>query len=106
MHAGVEVLQVQELVEGADDGIAERTRLFFELFDAQRLQRPEGRGTLHGRRNLIIRHCRYQHSKKQEPEPGLELFTQAEIAWYESRRPRLRSGVSFTAWDRELAAWL
>ena len=79
MHAGVEVLKIEELIEGTNHRIAERGRLLFELFDAQGLRRPEGRGTLHGRRNLIIRHCRYQQNQEQEPEP--ELFTQAEIAW-------------------------
>ena len=79
MHAGVEVLKIEELIEGANDGIAESGSLFFELLDAKQIRRPEGRGTLDKRRNLIIRHCRYQQNQEQEPEP--ELFTQAEIAW-------------------------
>jgi hypothetical protein len=58
--------------------------LFLKLLDAERLQRPERRGTLHGHWNLVIRHCGYQQSKKQvpEPEPDVvpELFTQAETA--------------------------
>jgi hypothetical protein len=82
VDTGVEIFQVEELVEGADDGIAEGSRLFFELLDAKRLQRPERRGTLHGRWNLVIRHCSYKQNKKQEPEPDVEpeLFTQAETA--------------------------
>ncbi len=84
VHAGVEVFQVEELVEGADDRIAKRGSLFLKLLDAERLQRPERRGTLHGRWNLVIRHCSYKQSKKQEPEPEpdveAELFTQAETA--------------------------
>jgi hypothetical protein len=35
VDAGVEIFQVEELIEGADDGIAERGRLFFELLDAK-----------------------------------------------------------------------
>jgi hypothetical protein len=54
------------------------------LLDAERLQRPERRGTLHGRWSLVVRHCGYQQNKKQDPEPEPdvepELFTQAEIA--------------------------
>jgi len=109
VDAGVEILQVEELIERADDRIAKRRNLLFELFDAERFQRPKGQGTLRGRWNLVIRHWSYQQSKKQEPEPPEvepELFTQAETAWYTSRRPRLRSGVSLIAWDSALAAWL
>jgi hypothetical protein len=52
------------------------------LFDAERLQRPERRGTLHERWNLVVRHDSYQQNKKQEPEPDVdpEPFTQAETA--------------------------
>ena len=110
VDAGVKILQVEELIERADDRIAKRGNLLFELFDAERFRRPKGRETLRGRRNLVNRgHCSYQQNKKQEPEPPEvepELFTQAETAWYASRRPRLRSGVSLIAWDSALAAWL
>ena len=83
VDAGVEILQVEELIERADDRIAKRGNLLFELFDAERFQRPRGQGTLRGRWNLVIRHWSYQQSKKQEPEPPEvepELFTQAETA--------------------------
>ncbi len=84
MHSGVEILQVEELIERADDRFAKRGSLFFELFDAERVQRPEGRRTLRGRRNLVIRHSSYKQSKRHVPEPEVdvepELFTQAEIA--------------------------
>ena len=83
MDAGVEIFQVEELIERTDDRIAKRGNLLFELFDAKRFQRPRGQGALHGRRNLVIRHCSYQQNKRQEPEPPeveLELFTQAETA--------------------------
>ena len=110
VDAGVEIFQVKKLIERTDDRITKRGNLLFELFDAKRFQRPGGQGPLRERRNLVIRHCSYQQSKKQEPEPDPdvepELFTQAETAWYTSRRPRLRSGVSLIAWDSELAAWL
>ena len=108
VDAGIEILQVEQLIERTDDRIAKRGNLLFELFDAKRFQRP-GRGIFRGRRNLVIRHCSYQQSKRQEPEPPEvepELLTQAETAWYTSRRPRLRSGVSLIAWDSALAAWL
>jgi len=39
MHSRIEILEIEELIEGADDGIAERRRLFFKLFDSERLQR-------------------------------------------------------------------
>ena len=84
VHAGVEIFQVEELVEGADDRTAKRGSLCFELLDVERLPRREGRGTFHGRGNVVVRHCRYQQSKRQvpEPEPDVEpeLFTQAETA--------------------------
>jgi hypothetical protein len=84
VDAGVEIFQVEELIEGANDRIAERSRLLFELLDAKRLQRAGRRGTLHRRWNLVIRHCSYKQNKKQppEPEPDVEpeLFTQAETA--------------------------
>ena len=84
VHAGVEVFQVKELVESADDGIAKRGSLFLELLDAKQIRRPDG-GRVHSeRRNLLVRHGGYQQNKKQvpEPEPGVEpeLFTQAETA--------------------------
>src|SRR5882672_11421086 len=105
MHAGVEVFQIEELIEGTNDGVAEGGSLLFESLNPERIQRPQGPGSLRERWNLVVRHCSYQQSKRQEPEPEPEpelepeLFTQAEIAWYASRRPRLRSGVSLTAWD-------
>lgn len=82
VHAGVEIFQVEELVEGADDRTAKRGSLCFELLDAERLPRREGRGTFHGRRNVVVRHRSYQHNRMQEPEPDVEpeLFTQAETA--------------------------
>ena len=40
VDAGVEILEIEELIESADDGIAERGRLLFELLDAERLERP------------------------------------------------------------------
>src|SRR6266480_2457697 len=83
VHAGVEIFQVEELVEGADDRTAKRGSLCFDLLDAERLPRREGRGT-YGRGNVVVRHCSYQQSKRQvpEPEPDVEpeLFTQAETA--------------------------
>src|SRR5207244_1114500 len=63
MHTGIEVFQVEELIERADDRIAKRGNLLFELLDPERLQRPEGRRTVRGRRNLVIRHCSYRQSK-------------------------------------------
>ena len=85
VHSGVEILEIEELIEGADDGIAERRRLFFKLLDTERLQRPGYRGSFRGRWSLINRHCSYQQNKKQEPDPEPdeepELFTQAETAW-------------------------
>src|SRR5438105_1514376 len=35
VHAGIYVFQIEELVESADDGIAKRGGVFFELFDAK-----------------------------------------------------------------------
>jgi hypothetical protein len=43
--------------------------LLLELFYPERIQRPEGRGTLHERWNPVVRHCSYKQSKKQEVEP-------------------------------------
>lgn len=84
MHARVEVFQIEELVESANDRIAERGRSFFELLDAESLQRPKGQGTLQERWSPVDGHCSYQQNKKQEPEPepGVEpeLFTHAVIA--------------------------
>jgi hypothetical protein len=56
--------------------------LFLKLLDAERLQRPERRGTLAERWNLVVRHCCYQQNKKQGPGPGVEpeLLSQAETA--------------------------
>jgi hypothetical protein len=58
--------------------------LFLKLLDAERLQRPERRGTLVERWNLVVRHCCYQQNKKQGLGPGAgvepELFSQAETA--------------------------
>jgi len=41
MHAGVEILEIEELVEGANDGIAEGGSLLFELLDAKQIRRPK-----------------------------------------------------------------
>jgi hypothetical protein len=83
VYSGVEVLEIEELIEGADDGIAERRRLFFKLLDAERLQRRRNLETFRGRWNLVIRHWSYQQNSRQVPEPDEEpeLFTQAETAW-------------------------
>jgi hypothetical protein len=83
VDAGVEILEIQELIEGTDDGIAQCSRLFFQLLDPERLQRPENRGSFRGRWSLVIRHCSYLQNNKQVPEPDeeLELFTQADTAW-------------------------
>jgi len=56
VDAGVKVLEIKELIKGADDGIAECGRLFFQLLDPERLQRPENRGSFRGRWSLVIRH--------------------------------------------------
>jgi hypothetical protein len=85
VYAGIQILEIEELVKGADDGSAKRGSLFLKLLDAERLQRPRSRGALHGRWNLAVGHWRYQQSKKQLPEPPEpevepELFTQAETA--------------------------
>jgi hypothetical protein len=58
--------------------------LFLKLLDAKQIRRLDGR-SIHGeRRNLVVRHNRYQQNKKQEPESELggepEPFTQAETA--------------------------
>src|SRR5260370_17338485 len=74
VHAGVEVFQIKKLVEGADDRITKRGSLFLELFDAERLQRPESRGTLHERWNLVVRHCVYHHNKSHDPAPDLDPY--------------------------------
>ncbi len=89
MNTSVEVLKIEELVEGTDDRIAERGSLLFELLNPERIQRPQGPGSLRERWNLVVGHCSYQQSKEQEPEPEVEPepFTQAETAWYTSRRP-------------------
>ncbi len=89
MHASVQVLKIEELVEGANDRSAKRGSLLFELLNPERIQRPQGPGSLRERWNLVVRHCSYQQSNEQEPEPEVEPepFTQAETAWYTSRRP-------------------
>jgi hypothetical protein len=56
VDAGVEILEIEKLIESADDGIAEGGRLLFELLDAERLQRPGYQGTFQGRGSLLIRH--------------------------------------------------
>jgi hypothetical protein len=83
VHSGIEILEIEKLIEGADDGIAERRRLFFKLLDAERLQRRRNRETFRGHWNLVIRHWSYQQNNRQVPEPDeeSELFTQAETAW-------------------------
>src|SRR5258705_10190471 len=81
MDVGVEIFQIEELVECADHGTAKRGGLFLELLDAQRFQRPIGWGTLHGLWNRVTGHRSYRQNKKHEPpdvEP--ELFTHAETA--------------------------
>jgi hypothetical protein len=82
VHTGVEILEIEELIEGADDRIAERSRLFFQLFDTERLQRPEYRGSFRRRWSLVIRHWNYLQNNRQLPEPEdePELLTQAETA--------------------------
>jgi len=40
VYTSVEVLKIEKLIERADDRIAQRGRLFFQLLDAKRLQRP------------------------------------------------------------------
>ena len=82
VHAGIQVFQIEELVERSDDRSAKRGSLCFELLDAEGLPRRRGRGTFHGRWNVVVRHRSYQHNRKQEPEPDVEpeLFTQAETA--------------------------
>jgi len=89
MHASVQVLKIEELVEGTNDGIAESGSLLFESLNPERIQCPQGLGSLRERWNLVVRHCSYQQSKEQEPEPEVEPepFTQAETAWYTSSRP-------------------
>ena len=56
VDAGVEILEIEELIESADDGIAERGGLFFELLDAERLQRSGYEGSFQERWSLVIRH--------------------------------------------------
>jgi hypothetical protein len=83
VYASVEVLEVEELIERADDGIAKRGGLFFELLDAERLQ-PHGNGeSVRWLWSLVIRHGNYLQNKRHVPEPDeeLELFTQADTAW-------------------------
>src|SRR5258708_9563522 len=83
VHTGVEVLEIEKLIEGAEDRIAGRRRLFFQLLDAERLERSVYRGSFRGRWCLVVRHWSYQQNKRHVPEPDEEpeLFTQAETAW-------------------------
>jgi hypothetical protein len=78
VDAGIEILRSRSWLK------AQITELFFELFNAEGLQRLGGRATLHECWNLIVRRCTYQQSNKQVPEPEVdvepELFTQAETA--------------------------
>jgi hypothetical protein len=49
VNASVEILQIEKLIKSTNYGITKRGGSFFELFDAERLQRPEAPGTLHER---------------------------------------------------------
>ena len=74
MDAGIEILQVQKLVESADDRGAKGGDLFFDLLDTQRFRYPAQAGAHVEHRNPLVPHAFYH----QFP---LELFTQAETAW-------------------------
>ena len=41
MHASVEILQIEKLIEGADDGTAKGRDLFLHLLDAEGFRRPQ-----------------------------------------------------------------
>src|SRR5882724_618112 len=56
VDAGVEILQIEKLIERADDGIAESGGLLFELFDAKRLQPQGSRESVRGSWSLVARH--------------------------------------------------
>src|SRR5216684_2469966 len=70
VDAGIQILEIEELVESADDGSAKRGGLFLKLLDAQRLQRPESRGALRGRWNLAVGHCRYLPAEQEAGAAG------------------------------------
>jgi hypothetical protein len=83
VYSGIEILKIEELIERADNGIAERGGLLFKLLDAERLQRRGNRETFGGRWSLMTRHGCYRQNNQQLPEPDEEpeLLTQAETAW-------------------------
>jgi hypothetical protein len=56
VNAGVEILQVEKLIERADDGAAEGGSLLFKLLDAEGLRRQKKRGASRRRRNLTLEH--------------------------------------------------
>jgi len=74
MDASIEILQVQKLVEGADDRRTKRGDLFFDLLDTQRFRHSTWVGAHVEHRNPLVRHAFYHLFP-------LELFTQAETAW-------------------------
>ena len=83
VHSCGEVFKIEKLIESADYRIAERGRLFFQLLDAERLERSVYRDSFRGRWYLVVRHWSYLQNKRHVPEPDEEpeLFTQAETAW-------------------------
>ena len=83
MHAGVEILQIQKLVEGTDHRATQRGDLLFDLFDADGVWRPGYTGGYAKKRWVLGEHGSYKQSNRHEPEVEveLELFTQAETAW-------------------------
>src|SRR5713101_5817736 len=88
VHAGVDILQIQKLVEGADHRAAQRGDLLFDLFDAQGVRRPMKIGGHGEHRCALSQHGCYQQNNRHDGlvvEVELELFTQAETAWYTSR---------------------
>jgi len=74
MDPSIEILQVQKLVEGADDRRTKGGDLFLHLLDTQRFRHSAQVGAYAQHRNPFVRHAFYH----QFP---LELFTQAETAW-------------------------
>ena len=80
MDAGVEIFQIQKLIEGADHRAAQRGDLLFDEFDAQGVWRPKEIGGRGEHRCGLVRHGGYKQRKLQELELEL-LFTHAETAW-------------------------
>ena len=66
VYAGVEILQIEELIERAGDRIAQRGSLFFELLHAPRFRRPNGCAAPDERRSFADRHDSYQTDSQEE----------------------------------------